>query len=159
MDFLITDLIVIIFLYCDTQTLFTISKTNKTIRNICNSNILWTLLGKRDHPLLEIHSRSDYIYKNPMFVHKAHILDYIRGNTWATNWLLKKKKNQNGVDEHRYKAYVFSIVECMIRVEKWKQIKKYYGQSQTDDWKIGVNILINELLENSENENKELYSF
>ena len=149
------ELLINITYYCDWRALLQLLKVSKWTNSICTKNTLWTKIGQRDHPLLDIYSLVSYVYNNPMCVTSDELEYYIQGNLWAQTWINKKKINYNGVYEHRYPVYVRSIVRKIIRVEKWKRLKDRHPE-QPQDWKISVNIIIEDLLKKSEDENKEL---
>ena len=155
--FLPTDLMLYIVSFCDYKTIIILSKTTKKSNTICKQHSLWVNIGKRDHPLLQIQNKNEYFYKNPMFIFNDQIETYINESEWAQLWINKQKTNQNGVLEHRYPGYVRSIIKTMIQVEKWKQLKNK-NRNTCEDWKIAVNLIIDDLLSKSEEENKEMKS-
>jgi hypothetical protein len=87
------ELLINITCYCDCRTILQLSKLSKWTSSICKKNIVWSKIGDRDHPLLNIDSLTSYIYSNPMYVASDEIEYYIQGNLWAQTWINKKKIN------------------------------------------------------------------
>jgi hypothetical protein len=118
---------------------------------------VWSAIGKRDCPFLEIKSLRDYVKKNPMYVYEEELQKYIGNSEWAKKWIGKKKINYNGLTDHRYKAYVESIGKDIIRVDHYRALKQRFPKAEMD-WKIGINIIIDDLLTRTEEDEKELKS-
>lgn len=157
MDNIPEDIILSIVSFLKAKDVYSTCLLSKKIFEIFTSESIWSDLGQRDYPFLEIKSLRDYVKKNPMYVYEQELQKYIGDSEWAKKWIGKKKINYNGVNEHRYKAYVESIGKDIIRVKHYRALKERFPNAEMD-WKIGINIIIDDLLTRTENEEKELKS-
>lgn len=157
MEELPEDIILVIISYIGAEDIYSVSLGSKKMSKIFSSNSCWTELGKRDHPFLGITSREEYKGKNPMHVSRKDLDNYISQSEWAMDWLNKKRINPNGVEDHRYRACVESIGADIIRITNYKSLKKIFPNAEMD-WKIGINIIVDDLLTRTEETEKELKS-
>jgi hypothetical protein len=149
MEKMYQNLFTVICLFCSYKDIISLSLINKyTYQSITKD--VWRNIGKRDHPLLEIQTKQDYYLKNPLFVCQHKLLDEINKNPWSKQLYNKKCLNLNNVENHLYKAYVTDIMKCMIKVENLRIFYKEHRKNKTTDWGICVQILIQELLNDSE---------
>jgi hypothetical protein len=155
MEIIAEDILLVVISFSSISDIQNLSKTSKTLRNFCLSNSTWIDIANRDCPYLGVTSRQEYICKNPMYVSNEEIDKYISGSSWAQKWIAEKCINRNGKEEHRYKAYVTSIVTDIIRVEHYNALKAKFPQRKMD-WKIGINIIVDDLIARTEEEEKEL---
>lgn len=119
-----------------------------------NNNYIWIMFGYRDHPFLNIKSKEDFL-KLPLYISDEDVKNAIINNHWSKNTYNIQIMNRNNVIDHRIQNYVYSIMKTMKQVEKLK----FFLQSNLDkefDWKISLNMKIEELLQFSEEERGEL---
>lgn len=155
MDNLIEDTIIPVVLFLQSIDIYSLYLVSKRTYKMFSTDFVWTELGKRDYPILGIKNGEEYITKNPMFVGKKELEKYIENNSWAKVWISKVQINANGVLDHRFQAYVESIGSDIIRVEHYNMLRNKFPNGDMD-WKIGINIIIDNLLTRTEEESKEL---
>lgn len=133
-----------------------LSCTCKEYNFIANGTYFWIVLGKRDYPIFEIENKRDYQKANPMFVFKEDMVNELKTNKWAIKHLSLKRMNRNGVEDHLVEAFVKSIIKGMLIVKNYREIYEKYSGKMPVDWRISMNWMIDQILKETEKEEKEL---
>ena len=149
----------IICSFLEIKDIYNLEITSKTIKNLYTTDF-WKFLGENQNIEGNICCKYDYeINSNPLIVKESELFDSINENEWCKKWNYKKRINRNGTEDHIYKAYVKSIMKLMIQVKKHRLFFKNLQEKKSQDWKISVNIQINDLLKQSEKYRDEIYEY
>lgn len=150
MEQLCIDVIGTIASFCSIPDIKNASQVNREWNKIFSNNEVWIDLGQRDHPLLHITNKYTYNTSHPM------VTD-LQTNDWAKKWLKTHIINRNGKKDEMVASYVHSIMTTMLQVERLTSLFDKHKDTQPIDWRISINIKIDELLSYSEEEEKDMY--
>jgi len=146
MERICQDCFTIIFEFLTDKELVTIENTHKDIV----TDYSWKVIGLRDHPKLNIQNKIDYYCKNPLFVSETRLINDIQENPWSKQLYDMKVVNRNNKEDHLYKAYIRDIMKCMAKVHNLREFYKEYRKTETTQWGMAVQILIDDILTQSE---------
>lgn len=120
------------------------------------SNHFWIIAGLRDYPIYKINNEDDYKDSIPFYIDEDKLQILIKKDKWASKQLLNLKYNRNNLLDHRIEAYVKSIMKWTCIIDKYRNLYEKYNKIMPLDWRITINWMINQILNITEIEEKEL---
>ena len=140
MENIFGDALNVVISFCGIDEVGNLSRTSKKLQKFC--------LPEKERMLIHY----------PMCVSMREVEQNIEENVWAQKWLSRKVINSNGKEDHRIRAYIVSIISDLVRVKHYRYLKERFPFREMD-WKIGINVIINDLLTRTEEEEKELNNY
>jgi hypothetical protein len=141
----------IICSFLNIEELYNFEMLNIFFYTFLKSQKVWNFISKQQNFPVEIFSKKEYeIFSNPLIVKEQELYYSIIENNWAKKWYEIKKINKNGVEDHIYKSYIKSIMKLMIQVKNNRFLYNCLKDKKCTDWKISLNIQIEDLLKKSE---------
>lgn len=156
MDKICKDVRGIVVSFCTVSDVLTLSEVCKDYNTLFNQSYIWLILGKRDHPYLQITNKESYKISRPMYIPKHRVINAINRNNWAKGWYNSQLTNPNNKPDHITPSYIYSIMKTMEHVHNLRILKQTLTNSCMD-WKICVSVKIDELLTLTEKERGEMY--
>lgn len=136
-----------------------LSKLDKKNYKFFTNDIIWKILGKRDHPLLNINSISDYRDKNLFYISSIDLYTSIENNNWAKKWYYGDFLTCKGEKDYLVKEFIKEIMKTMLQVEKFRRFYQLNQGGQPIDWKLSINRTIDNLLKISEDDKADMYLY
>ena len=140
-----TDSLNIVFSFLDKYDFINLLSVNKYYSSFGD------VLRKKVFPLLDTED-------NPFRITEREVKERIKKFPFLRGGYTMRIENRNGQIDHIPRALSVSIAKRMIMVDKWRELKVKF-RNLGMDWQIGVNILIEDFLAETENDGKELKKY
>ena len=129
---------------------------NKKFNLFMKSDLVWNVIGARDHPILNIQNFQEF-QTAQLYISENMILEFIKNDSWSKTWYNSKILNFNKVQDHIIPSLVKFITKLSLQKKILESIYNTFSNKMSFDWRMAFNYKIEELADQLDKNEIEMY--